>query len=282
MQRGGVPQAPQCAAGRKNAWMKGLLDDPTCQARRDGARSQERTLKTPAMMFYPGDWMKDTAVRACSLAARGLWIDLLCLMCEGDRRGYLSAPSGKPYSLEQIARMTGCSTDEASRLLEELETSGVFSRSVHGTIFSRRIARDEIARANSRQKMREWRNSKKTKDRCNDSVTGVVTALLPLSSSSSSVTDKERKKERKPEVAIPPWISADSWAAFVEMRKKLRVPLTERGAELTVAALDRLRGQGEDPNACLDQSVSRGYRGVFAVKSGAPAKQRTIYARGVQ
>ncbi len=90
--------------------------------------------------------MKDPALRACSLAARGLWLDLLCLMFECDRRGYLQI-NGKPMSLEQIARSTGCSTDEASRCLQELDDSGVFSRSEHGSIYSRRLVRDDQTRA---------------------------------------------------------------------------------------------------------------------------------------
>lgn len=102
--------------------------------------------KLPSFQFYPGDWMKDPALRACSLGARGMWLDLLCLMFECDRRGYLQI-NGKPMSLEQIARSTGCSTDEASRFLQELEDSGVFSRSEHGLIYSRRLVRDDQIRA---------------------------------------------------------------------------------------------------------------------------------------
>jgi len=102
--------------------------------------------KLPAMMFYPGDWLKDPAIRAVSLAARGLWIDMLCLMHESPRRGYLQHVSGKPVTAEQLARMTGCSTDEVSRLLQELEDAGVFSCTEHGVIYSRRMVRDEHIR----------------------------------------------------------------------------------------------------------------------------------------
>lgn len=91
--------------------------------------------------------MKDPALRAVSAAARGLWIDMLCLMFESPRRGYLQLASGKPASHSQIARMTGCVSEEVSRLLRELEDAGVFSRTEHGVIYSRRIARDEYIRS---------------------------------------------------------------------------------------------------------------------------------------
>lgn len=101
--------------------------------------------KLPAFQFYPGDWMKDPSLRSCSYAARGLWTDMLCLMFENDRRGYLQL-NGKPVSTAALARMTGGAEDDVSRLLQELESSGVFSRTAHGMIYSRRQVRDEEKR----------------------------------------------------------------------------------------------------------------------------------------
>jgi hypothetical protein len=98
--------------------------------------------KRPALQFYVGDWMKDPDLRACSYAARGLWIDMLCLMYESPRRGYLLVKD-RPASLTHIARMTGGATDEAALLLKELEDAGVFSRTGDTAIYCRRMVRDE-------------------------------------------------------------------------------------------------------------------------------------------
>lgn len=102
--------------------------------------------KMPAFMFYPGDWMKDPAVRSVSSAARGLWIDCLCLMWESSRRGFLVHPSGRAVSTEQIARMTGNSVETVSEAMAELEDCGVCSRTSDGVIYSRRMERDERKR----------------------------------------------------------------------------------------------------------------------------------------
>ncbi len=102
-----------------------------------------RTL--PYFPFYPEDWLSDEKLRACSLAARGLWIDMLSLMHKNDRRGYLQL-NAKPLSLEQLSRMTGSSTEEVSRLYAELFNAGVFSVSEDGSIYSRRMTRDEQIR----------------------------------------------------------------------------------------------------------------------------------------
>jgi len=104
-------------------------------------------MKLPSFQFYPGDWMKDPGLRSVSVESRGLWIDMLCLLFESGRRGYLQHSTGKPVSDEQLARMTGCSAEQVSRLLRELEDSGVFSRTEHGTIYSRRMIRDERKRS---------------------------------------------------------------------------------------------------------------------------------------
>lgn len=104
--------------------------------------------KLPALQFYTGDWMKDPNLRGVSLAAKGLWIEMLCLMHESDRRGYLQS-NGKPIAQDRLARMTGSSSEEVSQCLEELENSGVFSRTKNGVIYSRRMKRDEETRQKS-------------------------------------------------------------------------------------------------------------------------------------
>jgi len=133
--------------------------------------------------FYPGDWMKDPELRAVSPGARGLWIDMLCLMFECDRRGYLQFNNGTIVTAEHLARMTGSSTDDCTRWLQELETSGVFSRTDNGCIFSRRMLRDEKERSRIRDAV--------SKHRCNGDVTGDVTDFSVSDSDSSAFKRKE-------------------------------------------------------------------------------------------
>jgi hypothetical protein len=101
----------------------------------------------PAMMFYPGDWLKDPAVRMLTLAQRGLWIEMLALMYESPERGFLSLQNGKPVTEEQLARMVGGEIDFVKNCLTEMEQVGVFSRTQSGIIYSRRMVGDEKLRA---------------------------------------------------------------------------------------------------------------------------------------
>ena len=67
----------------------------------------------------------------------------------------------------------------------------------------------------------------------------------------------------------PQWISHESWEAFEDMRKKLKAPMTPYSAKLIVAELVKLKSSGEDPQACLDQSIRNGWRDVFPLRDKA-------------
>ncbi len=66
---------------------------------------------------------------------------------------------------------------------------------------------------------------------------------------------------------IPPdWIDLESWEAFHEMRRKIKAPLTTYAERLIIGELVKLKGGGEDPQLCLDQSIMNGWRDVFRLR----------------
>jgi len=102
--------------------------------------------KLPAFQFYPGDWLKDPNLRRCSHAAKGVWMDLLCLMFESEERGILSTWN-VPWSDAEIAQAVGGDRAEVIACMKELTLKGVASRTEQGALFSRRLVRDEKKRA---------------------------------------------------------------------------------------------------------------------------------------
>lgn len=102
-------------------------------------------MKRPASQYYWGDWRRDTALQACSLAARGLWHEMNCLMHDCEPYGHLCVG---PAAMQpaQLARLVGITPKECTLLLDELEGAGVFSRTPEGVIYSRRMVRDEALR----------------------------------------------------------------------------------------------------------------------------------------
>jgi hypothetical protein len=107
-------------------------------------------VKRPASQWYWGDWLRDPALRSCSICARGLWIDMLALMHEGTPYGYLRVGS-VAITAEKLARMVGEPVARVRAWLAELEAADVFSRGGDGAVYSRRMVRDEEVR-NARAK----------------------------------------------------------------------------------------------------------------------------------
>lgn len=92
----------------------------------------------PWIKFYPNDWRSDTRLRMCSPAARGVWIDMLCIMHEATPYGHL-AIDGEAPTKRELAVLLSVSIDELTPLIEELERYKVFSRRNNGVIYSRKM-----------------------------------------------------------------------------------------------------------------------------------------------
>lgn len=108
--------------------------------------------KLPSIQFYPGDWLRDP-VAGCSLAAQGLWLRMLLAAHDSPRYGYLCNRNGSALPSQIIASKCGCSLEQYETLLAELDSVSVPSRTQSGTLYSRRMVRDERRRG-------QWRKSK--------------------------------------------------------------------------------------------------------------------------
>src|SRR5579864_8434168 len=58
-------------------------------------------MNRPSFQFYPADWRNNAKLRRCSEAARGAWMDILCLLHDSDEYGVMRWP------LADIARAAG-------------------------------------------------------------------------------------------------------------------------------------------------------------------------------
>jgi hypothetical protein len=95
----------------------------------------------PYIKFYGRDWIGDTALRMCSIDERGLWIDLLCLMMQGEPYGHL-AINGRALSDDEVSRTIGLELNTYKGTLYRLMERGIPSKTESGMIFSRRLVRD--------------------------------------------------------------------------------------------------------------------------------------------
>lgn len=171
--------------------------------------------KMPAILFYTGDWLKDPAVRCCSLAARGLWIDMLCLMYESPIRGHLSLANGDAVSGVQLARMVGSTLPEIATLLEELHACGVYDIDSSGVIISRRMVSDELERGTKSRAGKKGMLSRYSK------TAGVITeGVTEVQNKSNSGANKDvTALEIEYEVELESEVTHNSSSNYVLARK---------------------------------------------------------------
>ena len=96
----------------------------------------------PWIKFYPRDWRGDQALRLVSLQARGLWMEMLCVMHEATPYGHLTV-NGQPVGDADLARLVGATVAEVQALLVELRAAGVCRQTRGGVIYSKRLIADD-------------------------------------------------------------------------------------------------------------------------------------------
>jgi len=104
--------------------------------------------REPWSKFYWADWRANKELRLCSLSARGLWMEMLCLMHEADPYGHLLI-NGKPPSIQQLALQVAAPLPVVRKAMQELEAAGVATVK-DGVWISRRMVRDAHRRAVNR------------------------------------------------------------------------------------------------------------------------------------
>lgn len=155
--------------------------------------------KLPSFQFYPGDWQKDPALRSCSPASRGIFIDSLCLMFDCAQRGVL-VTGNCVWSEKDWAAAIGGNGDVTLGCIREIVNKGVVKcrgkespefQEEHaellaaipmGAFYSWRMVCDEHKRILGRERVTRFRNGGSNAE-CNGNVTPM---LLPSSSSISS------------------------------------------------------------------------------------------------
>lgn len=84
---------------------------------------------------------------------------------------------------------------------------------------------------------------------------------------SNTGAGKKSKQTDDIDVELPDWLPADSWADWVEHRREVKAPLTQRAAELSIKTLAKLRNQGNNPMEVIEQSVLSGkWTALYPVK----------------
>lgn len=220
--------------------------------------------RQPWLKFYTSDWRGDAALRGCGYAARGLWIDMLSLMHEGEPYGHLVV-NGRTIEVKQLAGIFGGTAAEVGKLLAELEAAGVFSRASEGAIYSRRMVADNRKLERDRNNGKGGGNPNLTSEvklsvdsgdnggvnpQGNPAVNGVDKAQIPDTRKKED-TSSLRSLAAEPPVEPTP---VDPAKAFFDEAKPALSRLLGKPVAAAAQALGRLRRDyGNDDIRLLEQ-----------------------------
>ena len=219
-------------------------------------------MKRPSFQFYPSDWLRDTALRSCSMGARGLWIDMICFMHEGNPYGHLKV-GNKVILPTNLAGMVGATLKDVEGWLNELGQSGVFDSLPDGTIFSKRMVRDENLREIRAAGGKLGGNpALKVNHKDNQKVENEVKQIPTPSSSSASASSSSFLSSKNTKTVAPPFgVTESVWQDWLKLRK-------EKKAAVTQTALDGIEREakkaGVSLQTALETCCQRGWAGFKA------------------
>jgi hypothetical protein len=214
-------------------------------------------MKRPSFQFYPSDWLRDTALRSCSLGARGMWIDMICYMHEGTPYGHLKV-GNKVILPINLASMVGATLQDVEGWLDELRQSGVFETLEDGTICSKRMIRDERLReARAAGGKLGGNPALKVNLEDNHKVKTEVKQNLTPSSSSSSTSSKNTKNT----VAPPDGVTESVWQDWLTLRKTKKAAVTQTALDGIIREAGKA---GISLQAALETCCARGWTGFKA------------------
>ncbi len=157
-------------------------------------------MKRPWIKFYTSDWRADPRLRMCSLSARGLWIDLISYMAEGEPFGHLTINGISP-DLAGIAGLVGRPIAEVRKAIVELSYHQVCSTTEGGVIFSRRMVRDhQKAQEGLDAAVKRWEKSKTP----NGSPNGSPNGCYGKTPNTQKLEARTQRSEDSSELASPP------------------------------------------------------------------------------
>jgi hypothetical protein len=95
-------------------------------------------------------------------------------------------------------------------------------------------------------------------------------------------TGRNPRSNPPAQTPIPDWVPAEQWNAFLEMRREKKKFPSEHAVRLLVGKLEKLRRDGHDPGAVLDQSTVNNWTDVYGIKdqqNGTGYRQQSSHDR---
>lgn len=208
---------------------------------------------------YIGDYQRDTA--HLSLMEHGAYTLLLDAM--------YATGKGLPADLEGLYRICRAS-GKAERAAVSAVAGQFFPVNGDGSRHNKR-ATIELERYNEQAETnRAIAEERERKRKENEQSTNRSTNGQPKPEA------RNHKKKNPSAFALPDWVPAELWQAFEEMRGKRNKKMTDFMRKLALRDLEKLRADGHDIVAVIEEAVLRGWLTFYPLKGAGPAPKADV------
>jgi len=204
--------------------------------------------KDPWFKFFPTEWMADAKLRSCKLSTRGFLLELMCLMHQSPKPGYLLIGQNVP-SLYTISVVISTPIPTVKRHVKSLLENGVIIED-DGVLVCPRMVRDYALRETRREVGRKGGNPVLVKQDVN-----------PRSKKLETRVKKEiTTTEEKNMFSLPDWMPKTTWDLFLDHRKKVKAPVSEKAYPSFIEKFGKLKEAGWSPARVVDIMTEKGWR----------------------
>lgn len=214
-----------------------------------------------------------------------IWFKLLCLAGKQNNSGVFMMGNRIPYTDKMLSTIFRRKESTIQLALQTFESFGMIEI-IDGVITipnwgkHQNLDQLETKKEYMRNYMKDYREKQKALTVGEDSCK--VNSKTNSKTNVSEADKKESKKEgdkRKKEKTIDSYYPTDeklnkAFADYVEMRKQIKKPLTERAIELAQKKLEELsKGDNDVSILILEQSVMNCWQGLFPLKEEKQLKK---------
>lgn len=201
----------------------------------------------------------------------------LCL-ATANKEGRLCNQFGEmivPYDIEKIQRdMKYFSIDTVRVALELYQKLGLIYEESDGVL----TISGHQDMVGSEGKSAKWMRDKRERDKNHIQITSKSQSdieIRDIEIRDKDIKKKDKEKERK--IYYPTdSVLNDTFISYIEMRKKIKAPMTEKAIELALSKLESLSG-GDNDKAIeiLNRSIMNSWKGLFPLKD-EKGKEKSI------
>jgi uncharacterized protein YdaU (DUF1376 family) len=87
-----------------------------------------------------------------------------------------------------------------------------------------------------------------------------------LTDEQPNIKQETINKKQEQTIELPDWLSETHWKDFVEFRKFIKKPMTEKAKHLMLSKLQKIKDNGHDPILAMNTSIANNWSDIYEPK----------------